>query len=325
MKRHDRRLRAVQVCTQAIDGQIYELSRNDRYFGESRIWTRSRCFRSRARSSAPQRCKAGGSDGCFFFANEAVLETLAQAADDERVPRGRRRLSSTCIPNIKAKPFDDIRVRRGAVARHRPRGLHQDRRTACRRVLSQHRPADARQFVQPEHSDEIKQFAGYDTMPGAGGNIEANRKRAMRLLEQAGVTKALRLSLLARGDLPAFRNSSINVAAQLKTIGLDATVDVRDTGGSTRHGDQRQFQLVAHSVGHGRIGARSDFRRGLHQLSAAATMATGRTTRSTTCFANSRRGRSAEAHRTHQEIPVGVLEDLLPGQPGLGRLWRAHT
>ena len=94
----------------------------------------------------------------------------------------------------------------------------------------------------------MKQFAGYDTLPDVGGDIEANRKKAIDLLEQAGVPKGFKLVLLARGDIPAFRDSSINLAAQLKLVGFDATVDVRDAGGFYAMETGGQFQCLAHSV-----------------------------------------------------------------------------
>jgi peptide/nickel transport system substrate-binding protein len=54
--------------------------------------------------------------------------------------------------------------------------------------------------------------------------------------------------MTARGDVPAFRDSSINVAAQLKTIGLDANVDIRDAGAFYALENKGEFQLIAHSV-----------------------------------------------------------------------------
>ena len=55
--------------------------------------------------------------------------------------------------------------------------------------------------------------------------------------------------MLARvATFPAFRDSSINLSAQLKAIGLDATVDVRDAGAFYTAENKGDFQLVAHSV-----------------------------------------------------------------------------
>jgi peptide/nickel transport system substrate-binding protein len=62
------------------------------------------------------------------------------------------------------------------------------------------------------------------------------------------VPKGLKVVLLARGDIPAFRDSSINLASQFKSIGLDATVDVRDAGAFYALENKGDFQLVAHSV-----------------------------------------------------------------------------
>jgi peptide/nickel transport system substrate-binding protein len=96
--------------------------------------------------------------------------------------------------------------------------------------------------------EEIKQFGGYDTLPGLGGNVAVNRQRAIALLEQAGVPKGFKIVMPTRGDVPAFRDASINVASQLKTIGFDATVDVRDAGSFYALENKGDFQLIAHSV-----------------------------------------------------------------------------
>ena len=71
----------------------------------------------------------------------------------------------------------------------------------------------------------------------------------MALLEQAGVPKGFKIVMPARGDVPAFRDASINVAAQLKTIGLDASVDIRDAGAFFALESKGEFQLLIHSLG----------------------------------------------------------------------------
>jgi peptide/nickel transport system substrate-binding protein len=96
--------------------------------------------------------------------------------------------------------------------------------------------------------DQVKQFGGYDTQPEFGGSIEANRKRAMELLAQAGVPKGFKITMLARADIPAFRDSSINIAAQLKAIGLEVTVDARDAGAFYARENKGDFEMLAHSV-----------------------------------------------------------------------------
>ena len=166
---------------------------------------------------------------------------------------------------MQLKPFDDIRVREAL-------SLAIDREAFIKTVgplagASYHSlglmPPDSRYSLSAE---DIKQFGGYDTLPGLGGDVAANRQRAMALLEQAGVPKGFKIVMPARGDVPAFRDSSINVAAQLKTIGLDANVDIRDAGAFFALESKGEFQLLDPFARHERHLAGSDLRRGLHQL-----------------------------------------------------------
>ena len=233
--------------TQAVDGQIYELVRNEKYFGQKAYLDKIQMFPIKGEVERAAALQSGRIHGCFFFANEAVLAGLRKQPNINAFRRPTPTFINL-IPNITMKPFDDIRVRQAL-------SLAIDREAFIKTVgplagAFYHSTG----LLMPGSSfnlsiDEIKQFDGYDAMPGAGGSIEANRKRAVELLEQAGVPKGFKIALLARGDIPAFRDSSIDVAAQLKTIGLDATVDVRDAGGFYAAETSGQFQLVAHSVG----------------------------------------------------------------------------
>jgi peptide/nickel transport system substrate-binding protein len=233
--------------TQAIDGQIYEVERFDKYFGQIAYLDKLQFFPIKGEIERSLALQGKRIDACFFFSNEPVLATLRKAPDIT----GLRRPTPTfvnLIPNVKMKPFDDIRVREAI-------SLAIDRDAFIKTVG----PLAGALFhsnglLMPGSpyslsDDEIKQFAGYDTLPGMGGNLAANRQKAMALLEQAGVPKGFKVVMTARGDIPAFRDSSINVAAQLKTIGLDATVDIRDPGAYYAAENKGDFQLIAHSVG----------------------------------------------------------------------------
>lgn len=230
----------------AIDGQIYEMVRFDKYFGPAPYVDKIQSFPIRGEVERSAALQGKRIDGCFFFANESVLQTLRRAPGVTELRRPTPTFINL-IPNMKVKPFDDIRVRQAL-------SLAIDR-DAFIKTVGPLAGAFYHSFgLMPRDSgysltkEQIKEFAGYDTLPGLGGDIAANRKRAMELLEQAGVPNGFKVELLARGDIPAFRDSSINLASQFKTIGLEAAVDVRDAGAFYTRETQGQFQLVAHSV-----------------------------------------------------------------------------
>jgi len=230
----------------AVDGQIYELERFDRYFGGPAYLDKIQMFPIRGEIERGAALQGRRIDGCFFFANESVLATL------RRVPgmTALRRPTPTTInliPQVNRKPFDDVRVRQAL-------SLAIDRDAFIKTVGPLAGAFFHSMGLMPPGSpyslsaDEMRQFGGYDTLPGLGGNVEANRQRAKALLREAGVAEGFKVSLLARGDIPAFRDSSVNLAAQLKNIGLDATVDVRDAGAFYQRENAGDFDLVAHSI-----------------------------------------------------------------------------
>ncbi len=235
--------------TQAIDGQLYELSRFDKYFGPPAWLDRIQMFPIRGEVERGAALQSKRIDACFFMANEAVLAPLKNVAGITALRRPTPTFVNL-IPNVTRKPFDDVRVREAL-------SLAIDREAFIRTVG----PLSGAFFhslgLMPPESPyslsaaEVKQFAGYDSLPGLGGNMNANRERAQALLEQAGVPKGFKVGILTRGDVPAFRDSAINVAGQLKQIGLDATVDIRDAGAFYTMETKGDFQLVAHSVAMG--------------------------------------------------------------------------
>ena len=70
--------------TQAIDGQIYELSRFDNYFGEPAYLDKIQFFPIKGEVERGAALQGKRIDASFFFANEAVLSTLAQRARHHR-------------------------------------------------------------------------------------------------------------------------------------------------------------------------------------------------------------------------------------------------
>ena len=232
--------------TQAVDGQIYELVRNEKYFGQKAYLDKIQMFPIKGEVERAAALQSGRIHGCFFFANESVLAGLRKLPNVTTLRRPTPTFINL-IPNVTVKPFDDIRVRQAL-------SLAIDRQAFIKTVGplagAFYHSYGLLTPGSPYNLDaaDMKQFAGYDTLPGVGGDIEANRKRAIDLLTEAGVPKGFKLVLLARGDIPAFRDSSIDLAAQLKAVGFDASVDVRDAGGFYAMETGGQFQCLAHSV-----------------------------------------------------------------------------
>lgn len=230
----------------AVDGQLLELSRFEKYYAGPVPLERVQFFPIRGEVERGAALQGRRIDACFFFASEAVLTTLRQAAGITALRRPTPTFINL-IPNVQRKPFDDPRVREAL-------SLAVDRDAFIKTVGPLAGAFYHSLGLMPPGSplnlsaDEMKQIAGYDTLPGLGGSIEANRKRAVELLEQAGVPKGFKVGILARGDIPAFRDSSITIAAQLKAIGFDTTVDVRDAGAFYNLETKGEFQLVTHSV-----------------------------------------------------------------------------
>ena len=233
--------------TQAVDGQIYELSRFDHYFGAPSYLDKIQFFPIKGEIERGAALQGKRIDACYFIPSESVSATLRKVPGMVELRRPTP-TSINLIPNVQVKPFDDVRVREAL-------SLAIDRESFIRTVgplagASFHSlglmPPDSSYSLRPE---DIKKFGGYDTLPGLGGDVAANRQRAMALLEQAGVPKGFKIVMPARGDVPAFRDASINVAAQLKTIGLDASVDIRDAGAFFALESKGEFQLLIHSLG----------------------------------------------------------------------------
>ncbi|MCC7428111.1 MAG: ABC transporter substrate-binding protein [Alphaproteobacteria bacterium] len=230
----------------AVNGQIYEFERFDRYYGGPAHLDKIQMFPIRGEIERGAALQGRRIDASFFFANESVLQNLRQVQGMTALRRPTPTFINL-IPQVEKKPFDDVRVREAL-------SLALDRDAFIKTVGPLAGAFFHSMGLLPPGSphslsaEEIKQFGGYDTLPGLGGNLEANRRRARELLRAAGVPEGFKVSLLARGDIPAFRDSSINIAAQLKNIGLDATVDVRDAGAFYTLETTGQFELVAHSV-----------------------------------------------------------------------------
>lgn len=235
--------------TQAVNGQIYELTRFDKYFGAAPFLDKIQFFPIKGEIERSVALQGKRIDACYFFPNESVLATLRKVPGMTVLRRPTPTFINV-IPNAQRKPFDDPRVREAL-------SLALDRDAFIKTVGPLAGAFFHSMGLMPTGSPyslsaaEVKQFGGYDTLPGLGGNLAANRQRAMTLLEQAGVPKGFKVAIPTRSDVPAFRDAAINVAGQLKTIGLDATVDIRDAGAFYAIETKGDFQVVVHSVGMG--------------------------------------------------------------------------
>lgn len=233
--------------TQAIDGQIYELSRFDKFYGQPPHLEKIQFFPIKDEVARAVALQGNRIDACFFFSNDSVMQTLRGVPNVIAIQRPTP-TSINLVPNVRVKPFDDLRVREAL-------SLAIDRSSFIKTVG----PLAGANFHSkglmlpgsPFELDaaQIKQFSGYDTLPGLNGDIEANRKKAMQLLEQAGVPKGFKIVLPARNDLAAFRDSSINLAAQLQAVGLDVSVDMKDAAAFFAQENRGDFQLLVHSIG----------------------------------------------------------------------------
>src|SRR3569832_1901727 len=62
--------------SQAVDGQIYELVRNEKYFAQKAYLDKIQMFPIKGEVERAAALQGGRIHACFFFANESVLEGL---------------------------------------------------------------------------------------------------------------------------------------------------------------------------------------------------------------------------------------------------------
>lgn len=230
----------------AVDGQLYELVRFDDYYGGPAYLDRIQFFPIRGEVERGAALQGRRLDAGFFFPNESVLSTLQRVQGMTALRRPTPTFINM-IPNVTREPFNDVRVRQAL-------SLAIDREAFIKTVGPLSGAFYHSLGLMPPESQygltaaEVREFAGYDTTPGLGGDIAANRRRAMELLREAGVPEGFKIVIPTRADVPAFRDAAINVSAQLRTVGLDASVDSRDAGAFYAIENRGDFQLVLHSV-----------------------------------------------------------------------------
>jgi len=232
--------------SRAVDGQLYELVRNDTYFGRPAALEKIQFYPIPGEIERSVALRTNRVDACFLFSSQPVMKEL-KSVNGLVVGDGLTPTFVNVIPNTQRKPFEDPRVREAI-------SLALDRKAFIDTVGPLTGASYFTLGLLPPGSgfeltaDEVKQFAGYDTLPGLGGNIQANRDKAKELLKQAGVAPGLKIRMPARSDLPVFRDSAINVAAQLNTIGFDASVEIVDVGAFVSRELSGDFDIVVHSI-----------------------------------------------------------------------------
>ena len=135
--------------TQAVDGQIYELSRFDNYFGTPAYLDKIQFFPIKGEVERGAALQGKRIDACYFIPSKSVSATLRKIPGMVELRRATP-TSINLIPNVQVKPFDDIRVREALSLAIDREVVHQDGRPARRCIVSQPRTDAAGQQLQPQ-------------------------------------------------------------------------------------------------------------------------------------------------------------------------------
>jgi peptide/nickel transport system substrate-binding protein len=131
-------------------------------------------------------------------------------------------VSTNIIINSSAPPFDNLDIRRALA-------LALDRKAFISILFEGQadiggtmQPAPAGLWAMPKEM--------LDTIPGYGPDVNANREQARKLMQKAGYgpDKHLQIKVSTR-NIPIYRDPAIILIDQLKTIYIDAELDVVDT------------------------------------------------------------------------------------------------
>jgi peptide/nickel transport system substrate-binding protein len=173
-----------------------------------------------------------------------ALESTAHQAEAElgkqvvihKVPQLSMR--PTINLNTKRKPWDDIRVREAV-------SLTLDRQAAIRVITDNEGVIGG--FMPPGGpwalpAEELHKIPGY------GSNKEADRQRAKQLLAEAGYANGIKTTLLTRMG-GQYERISVFLKDELSKIGIDATLDVKETAAAYEVLNSRSFDVAPWATG----------------------------------------------------------------------------
>lgn len=132
--------------------------------------------------------------------------------------------------NTKVKPWDDIRVRQAAC-------LAIDRATALKITLQGDGVLGSLMVPGP-WSLTASELA---TVPGYGLDVEANLAAAKKLIADAGFPNGFKTTVLVRNIVP-FQGVGVFVKEQWAKLGIEVTLDIRETAVYLDAMSKREFQ-----------------------------------------------------------------------------------
>jgi peptide/nickel transport system substrate-binding protein len=140
--------------------------------------------------------------------------------------------------NTKRKPWDDIRIREAL-------SLAIDRQAAIRVITDNEgtiggfMPPGGKWALPPEELQKI---------PGYGPNKQADLDRARKLLAEAGYGEGLKTTLLTRMG-SQYERISVFLKGEMAKIGIDATLDVKESAAAYDVLNSRSFDVAPWATG----------------------------------------------------------------------------
>jgi len=131
-------------------------------------------------------------------------------------------VSTNIIVNSSNPPFDNIDVRRALALALDRKAFIQIQFEGQADIGGTMQPGPAGLWAMPKEMLE--------TIPGYGPDIEKNRDEARKLMQKAGFGPDKRLAIkIATRNIPIYRDPAIVLIDQIKSIFIDAELDVVDT------------------------------------------------------------------------------------------------